>query len=289
MDLVVVTKVFPKQGETIMGDSFFTNPGGKGANQAVAIAKMGSSVEMVGAVGQEFGDELVSQLQTYNVSTKYVRKHKGVSSGTATIIIYNGDNHIILNPAANYHIEKVDIDQALSEAEEGDYLLCQLEIPLNIVEYALAKAKEKKMITFLNPAPYAQLPKQVFRNSDYLMPNQTETEQYTGVYPKDFDQARLAAQKFIDYGVKNVVITMGEQGAYYYDGKNEFCRTALEVSTIDTTGAGDAYIGTFITMLSENKTIVQAMDLAGLAAGITIQRLGAQKAIPYRHEIEIKS
>lgn len=289
MDLVVVTKVIPGEGETIIGDSFFANPGGKGANQAVAIAKMGAEVEMVGAVGKEFGDELINALSSYHVSTKYVKKHENLSSGTATIIVTNGENRIIINGAANLWIKEQDIDLALLDAKEGDYMLCQLEVPLPIVEYALLKAKAKKMVTFLNPAPYISLPQGVFNHVDYLMPNQSETKLYTGIYPHDLKEAKEASLVLLEKGVKNVLITLGEKGSYFYNSKEEHFIPAYHVPAIDTTGAGDTYIGAFITMLKEGKSIKEAMTLAGLAASITIQRLGAQKAIPYRHELEQRS
>lgn len=281
-----MTKMMPTEGETIMGESFFTNPGGKGANQAVAIAKMGAAVEMVGAVGQAFGNELLDSLKTYKVSTKYVKKYDDISSGTATIIVTNGDNRIIINGAANHRIGEADIDVALKDAKPGDYLLCQLEIPLKSVAYALEQAKAKKMVTFLNPAPYVHLPSALFCLVDYLLPNQTETQLYTGIYPSDLKEARHAANLLLAQGVKNVLITLGEKGSYFYNDKEELFLPAFHVPIVDTTGAGDTYIGTFITMLTEGKSIQQAMSLAGLASSITIQRLGAQTAIPYRAELE---
>ncbi len=285
MDLVVVTKKMPRPGETLMGDSFFTNPGGKGANQAVTIAKMGNVVEMVGAVGHEFGEELIDTLKSYDVSTKYVRRHNDVSSGTATIIVTNGDNQIILHPASNFLITKNDIDEALASANVGDFLLCQLEIPVEIVEYAILQAKAKGMITFLNPAPSLKLNENIFGALDYFMPNQSETEFYTGLYPLNVEQAKKAAQKLITLGVKNVVITLGDGGAYYFDGKAEYYKSANTVATVDTTGAGDTYIGTFLTMIVEGKPVREAMEYANKAASITIQRMGAQQAIPYRKEL----
>lgn len=285
MDLVVVAKVFPKKGETVIGKSFFANPGGKGANQAVAVAKMGSKAEMVGAVGREFGDELISALQSFGVSTRFVKKHEDVSSGTATIIVSNGDNRIIINPAANFRISERDVDEALEKAEEGDYLLCQLEIPLDIVAYALSEAKKKKMITFLNPAPAMELPDRIFPGCDYLIPNQTETRLYSGICPGNANEARQAAVKILEKGTKNVLITLGDRGAYFYNGAKEIYTPAVKVTPVDTTGAGDTYIGAFLTMLIENGSIADAMDFAGLAASITIQRMGAQQAIPYRREL----
>lgn len=289
MDLVVVTKVIPDEGETIIGDSFFANPGGKGANQAVAIAKMGANVELVGAVGKEFGNDLINALNSYHVSTKYVKKYENISSGTATIIVTNGENRIIINSAANGWIKEQDIDLALLDAKEGDYLLCQLEVPLQIVDHALSQAKEKGMVTCLNPAPYLSLPHTIFSKIDYLIPNQSETKLYTGIYPHDLNEAKQASLLLLEKGIKNVLITLGEKGSYFYNSKEEHFIPAYQVPAIDTTGAGDTYIGAFLTMLTEGKSVQEAMSLAGLAASITIQRLGAQKAIPYRHELTQRS
>lgn len=285
MDLVVVTKVFPKDGETIMGESFFTNPGGKGANQAVTVAKMGLPVEMVGTVGKEFGDELLHTLHTYNISTKFVTNLPDINSGTATIIVSNGDNRIILNPAANYEITTVHIDAALNEAKPGDFLLCQLEIPPLLVEYALKKGKEKGLITFLNPAPAAPLHDHIFPFVDYFMPNQTESEFYTGIYPTNAASAIEVVNALLLKGTKNVLVTLGDEGAYFGNNIDGHFEKALRVPTLDTTGAGDTYIGTFLTMVAEKKAIATAMRLATLAASITVQRMGAQIAIPYRHEL----
>jgi ribokinase len=286
MDLVVVANSFPKKGETTMGNDFFTNPGGKGANQAVALAKMGADVEMVGAVGQEFGDELLKTLKKYNVSTTYVKNHKNVSSGIATIIVADGDNRIIVNAGSNALISKEDVDKALHKASAGDFMLCQLEIPLPIVEYALVQAKAKGMVTFLNPAPYASLTAAIFTNADYFLPNQSETLLYTDIYPSNVEEARKAAQKITELGIKNVLITLGENGAYFYNKEKEYYVPAYETKALDTTGAGDTYVGTFLSMLAEQKEISDAMDCASLASSITVQRLGAQQAIPYRAELE---
>ncbi len=286
MDLVVTTKTYPEQGETVIGESFFVNPGGKGANQAVAISKMGARVEMVGVVGQEFGRELISSLKDYKVSTKYVRKNKEISSGTAIIIVQNGDNRIILNPSANFDFKKADVDRALKSAKPGDILLTQIEIPIEIVEYALKKGKQLGMITFLNPAPAAKIADDVFQYIDYFLPNQIEAQLYTEIFPNDLSDAKKCAQKLLKKGVKNVLITLGDKGSYFLNANLEHHSLPYNVMTVDTTGAGDTYIGTFLTAIAEKRSIIEAMKIASLAASIMIQRLGAQKAIPHRKEIE---
>ena len=196
MDLVIRVAKMPRAGETVTGGDFMTNSGGKGANQAVAVSKLGGKAYMVGCVGREFGAELVGALDGYGVNTKYVRRLDDVSSGIAVITVENGDNRIILDRAANGRIDCALIDEALSEADEGDYLMLQLEIALDIVEYALKKGKEKGMITMLNPAPAAELPPEVFALCDYFTPNQSEAEFYTGVYPKDEESAKNAPESW---------------------------------------------------------------------------------------------
>lgn len=288
MDLVVSADKMPDQGETLKGNSFFTNPGGKGANQAVAIAKLGGKVEMVGAVGKEFGQELISDLKKYQVSTKYVAKYDDVSSGIAVIVLTNGDNRIIINSGSNDRISEKDIDLALSEACEGDFLLCQLEIPIALVEYALKKGKEIGMITFLNTAPALSLSANIFPLCDYLISNQKETELYSNIYPFDKTSVRKAAQNILNLGVRNSLITLGEKGSYFLNDKEEHYVPSFPVKPVDTTGAGDTYVGAFLTFLSEKNSLKYCLEKASLAASITIQRLGAQKAIPYRREIEEK-
>lgn len=286
MDLVVVTDDVPKSGETITGRSFFTNPGGKGANQAVAIAKMGGCVEMVGVLGNEFRNELLDALLPLNVSTNFIRHNQHINTGTATIIVSNGDNRIIINPGANYSINEQDVDAALANAQKGDYLVCQLEIPVEIVEYALRQAKVKGMITFLNPAPANRLNEKMFNFVDYIIPNQTEAEFYTGFYPHNNETALHVANKFMEFGVGNVLITMGEKGAFFANKNENHYKAGYQVVALDTTGAGDTYIGTFVTMLAEGKGIEASMGFANLAASITVQRFGAQKSIPFRKELE---
>lgn len=202
MDLVIKAPFMPENGMTIGGEGFMTNPGGKGANQAAAIGKLGGNVRMVGCVGEAFGAELKGALDGYGVNTEYVKSVGGVSSGIAVIIVVDGDNRIILDAGANAKVSESLVDEALKEAEAGDYLVSQLEIDLSIVEYALKKAKEKGMVTLLNPAPAAKLSEGILANSDYFIPNQSEAEFYTGIYPEDEASAKKCAEKLSEQGVK---------------------------------------------------------------------------------------
>ena len=284
MDLVIGTDVMPERGQTLSGHGFMTNPGGKGANQAVAVAKLGGSVEMVGCVGNAFGDELVSTLRNYGVGVKYVKKLDDVSSGIAVIVVSEGDNRIILDAGANGRLDKDAALSALSDAEAGDWLICQLEVPLDTVTYALKLAKEKKMTTVLNPAPAAKIPSAAFADVDYFVPNQTETEFYTGVFPSDGALARRAADILKAQGIKNVIITMGSEGAAIFADKELFA-PSFKVEAIDTTAAGDTFVGALVTRLSSGDDIAAAATYANKASSITVTRKGAQQSIPTKEEL----
>ncbi|MBO5046313.1 MAG: ribokinase [Clostridia bacterium] len=286
MDLVIRAPFVPEQGMTIHGEGFMSNPGGKGANQAVAVSKLGASAYMVGAVGKEFGEELASTLRGYGVNCDFLAKYDDVSSGIAVIVVTDGDNRIILEKGANARLSKEQVDKALEQAEAGDYLVAQLETDLDVVTYALNRAKEKGMTTVLNPAPAQALQAELLSACDYFMPNQTEAEFYTGIYPSDEKSARECAKKLGTFGVRNIVVTMGSKGAAYVcDGKYGEVE-AVSANAIDTTAAGDTFVGGFVTALSEGKSVEKAIAFANKAASVTVTRRGAQQSIPYRKEIE---
>lgn len=286
MDLVVKAPYVPQSGETIRGDGFMSNAGGKGANQAVAAAKLGGDVYMVGAVGDAFGGELRDSLERYGVKTDYLERIEGVPSGIAVIVVVDGDNRIILDEGANGCADRKLVDRALELAAEGDYLIAQLEIETEVVQYALQRAKEKGMVTVLNPAPASALPEEIFRFCDWFIPNQTEAKFYTGVYPEDEESAKRCAGELARLGVRNVVVTMGEQGSVgIVDGvyRKADC---VPVKAVDTTAAGDTYVGALAVTLSEGASVDEAMRFASKASAITVTRRGAQCAIPTREETD---
>lgn len=289
MDLVIHAGRMPRGGETIHGAGFVTNPGGKGANQAVALAKMGADVSMVGGVGDAFGEELIRTLAGYGVNTDYVRRYPDVSSGIAVIVVADGDNRIILDSGANGKVDRALVDEAFRKAAPGDYLVVQLEIGMDTVRYAMARAKELGMVTVLNPAPAAELPADIFENCDFFMPNQTEAAYYTGIYPVDEQSARRCAAELGQKGVRNVVITMGEEGSAGIFGDRFVKISAARVKAVDTTAAGDTYVGAFVSALSEGAPMEQAMQFAGAAASISVTRSGAQRSIPYRVEVKTQN
>lgn len=286
MDLTIRAPYAPKKGETVIGEGFFVTPGGKGANQAVACAKLGAKTLMVGCVGNEFGNGLIESLKSCGADVRFVERRQEVSSGIAMIIVSEGDNRIIIDSGANAKVDNTLIDRALEVAEAGDYLVVQLEIGIDTVCYALNKAKEKGMITLLNPAPAATLPKSVFADCDYFMPNQSEAQFYTGIYPENEESAKRAAAKLRESGVKNVIITMGEQGSVLI-ADNKYIKTnAVKANAVDTTAAGDTFVGAFVTRLAEGAKEEEAMRFANAAAAVTVTRRGAQTAIPTREEAE---
>ena len=286
MDLVIRAARVPQGGETILGEGFLSNPGGKGANQAVAVAKLGGEAYMVGCVGREFGADLLETLQKYGVHADHVRRETDISSGIAVIIVADGDNRIILDTASNGRTDEALVDRAFADAKEGDYLLVQLEIGLPTVAYALKEAKKRGMITVLNPAPAAKLPQALYADCDWFVPNQTEAQFYTGIYPSDEESIRECAEKLGKLGVKNVLITLGTDGSASVS-KGMFRRVdPVPAAAVDTTAAGDTYVGAFVTRLSEGAEIETAMHFASTASALTVTRRGAQCAIPLRAEVE---
>ena len=285
MDLVIETATMPDAGMTVTGGGFMTNPGGKGANQAAAVGKLGGNAYMVGAVGESFGDDLVAALGRCSVSTEFVERRSGVSSGIAVIVVADGDNRIILDKGANDCLSFDTIDRALMSASEGDYLVTQLEISQDCVRYALQKAKEKKMITLLNPAPAAPIGEGILAYCDYFTPNQSETEFYTGIYPSDEKTATAAAKALQKMGVANALITMGVSGSFALCGNECYRAEAFPVKALDTTAAGDTFVGGFVTLLSEGASVPEAMRFAAKASSITVTRRGAQQSIPTRDEV----
>ena len=286
MDLTIRAPYAPQKGETVNGEGFLVTPGGKGANQAVACAKLGAQAYMVGCVGKDFGDELLESLKNCGVNVKFIERHNDVSSGIAMIIVSEGDNRIIIDRGANGKVDAKLIDRALEEAKAGDFLVVQLEIAIDTVLYAIRRAKEKGMITLLNPAPAAALPTEIFQYCDYFLPNQSEAQFYTGIYPDSEESAKRCGAILNEKGVKKVIITMGEQGSVCIAGGSFSSTPAKKAKAVDTTAAGDTYVGAFVTKLSEGAGEEEAMRFANAAASVTVTRRGAQTAIPTREEAD---
>lgn len=286
MDLVFDMPYIPKNGETLRSKSFSTFCGGKGANQAAAIAKLNSRVEMIGKIGSDtYGSILKKNLEDTGVGVKNVKVSEG-SSGLAVILVKNGQNRILLDGGANDRIQICDVDEGLKDAGKGDILVAQLELPVSVVSYALSVAKAKGMITFLNPAPAVALSDEIYKNTDIIAPNETETQILTGVNPVDIVHVALAVKKFYKKGVKNVIITLGARGAAVSHDMNITEIDAIKVKVVDTTAAGDTFVGAVCNRLESGWDIVSACRFANCAASITVQRKGAAVSIPTIDEVE---
>jgi len=285
MDLVAKLEHVPKRGETILSNSFLTYCGGKGANQATAVAKLGGRVSMIGKVGNDgYGIILKENLAKYDVDVENVSV-ADCASGIAFISVVDGDNTIVVAPNANSMLSEDDIKLGLENARVDDILITQLEVPLHIAEYALHLAKKKKMKTILNPAPAKKGLTKILQYVDILVPNETETEILTGINPSDDVNTTLAIKALYQLGVGQVVITLGSEGSVVSNGNQITYIDAVKTSVVDTTGAGDTYIGAMAVRLSDNADIISACNYASLAASITVTKAGAAESIPTKQMV----
>lgn len=286
-DMVIKTDRFSLPGETVIGGPFIMNSGGKGANQAVAVARMGGDVSFITKTGNDvFGKQAIESFKAEGIETEYVFSDPDNPSGVAIISVdASGENCIIVAPGANNNLTVRDIEKARAEIENADILLMQLEIPVETVEYAAEIAASKGVRVMLNPAPAQSLSARLLQHLDIITPNETEAEVLSGIKVNDWDSARAAARKISEKGVRIVIITLGSLGALIKEGKQYFEVSSEEVNVVDTTAAGDTFCGTLGVGLSEGKSIRDAAEMACKAAAITVTRMGAQSAIPYRNEI----
>ena len=284
-DLVVRTPRFPQPGETISGEDLQVIPGGKGANQAVAAARLGAQVSMLGRVGQDdFGSFLLDNLKTNKVDTQLIQRDES-STGTAIIIVdENGQNSIVLSAGANGKVSAVDVEHA--SFPTFDLLLLQLEIPIPTVLSAAKIAKQNGIRILLNPAPAKQLPEELISLADFLIPNETELSLLTGMEVKDIPSAERAAKSLLARGVQNVIVTMGGNGALVVTKELTKHIPAFEVDVIDTTAAGDSFIGGFATSLLENKAIKDAVRYGCATGALAATKFGAQPSLPTKTEVE---
>lgn len=287
----------PKKGETEIADSLQVGLGGKGANQAVAIAKLGSRkdkegspVRLIAHVGKDaVGDELISQLNDYNVDTRFVRRVNR-PTGMAVITVSNGgkDNRIMVYSGANGTLSKTDVDEALEEAKSGDTLLCQLEVPLYVVAYAMRKAHGMGMTTILNPAPAKELPDELYYNADIMIPNEVEAQMLTGIAPRDLESQTAAMNALHGRGVRYAVITLGDKGAVISDGGKIVSHVPpRKVAVEDTTGAGDTFVGALALTYPHigMYSFKEACIFATRAAAIAVSRRGAAESVPSFDEV----
>ena len=286
MDMVARVPRMPVGGETLTADKYYVNPGGKGANQAVAIAKLGGKVAMIGKVGSdETGDALKNNLKAMGVDESMVTR-ADVPSGIAMIIVEGGENRIILYKGANHSVTKADVDEGLKNAKPGDALVMQLEIPLETVTYAAAVAKQKGMLVLLNHAPAVPLGEELLKNVDIIAPNETETEILTGVGLDSDVHIALAVKKLYQLGVKRVIITMGSRGSIVAEGQTITPVEPRKVKAVDTTSAGDTFVGATVLRYLDGDTLEDAARFASVASSITVTREGAAQSIPTLEEVK---
>ena len=287
-DMVINMERLPLPGETLLGGKFFMNAGGKGANQAVAAARLGGKVSFVAKVGNDpFGMRAIDQYKAEGIGTKYVVVDKEHPSGVALILVDSrGENSIAVASGANAHLLPEDIDRAKSVIEEGDILLMQLETPMETIEYAAQMAKRAGKKVILNPAPAQMLPESLLRSLYMLIANETEAEYISGTQITDMDSVARAADIICHKGGENVVITLGSKGAFIKERGAYHQVSALKVKAVDATAAGDTFCGAVCVALSEGRSITEAVEFANRAAAITVTRMGAQSSLPYRREVE---
>ena len=286
-DMVIKTQNFPAPGETILGGRFLMNAGGKGANQAVAAARLGGMVTFVGKIGDDiFGKQAVQQLEDEGINVDFVAVDPENPSGVALITVdRKGENSIVVAPGSNGTLSSADFDKAMDMLNESEFVLMQLEIPIPTVEHIarIASTKHKKVV--LNPAPAAELSDELLKNLYIITPNETEAELLTGIKVTDEQSALKSATFLHEKGIEIVIITMGSAGAFLLANGNSEIISAQKVEAVDTTAAGDTFNGALVVALSEGYTIQESIAFANKAAAISVTRIGAQSSVPFRKEI----
>ena len=286
-DMVVKTNRFPNPGETILGGTFFMFAGGKGANQAVAAARMGGEVVLITKVGNDiFGKQAIEGFKQEKINTSYISTDFEKASGTALIIVNEaGENKIVVASGSNDTLSQEDILKGEAEIKDAEVILLQLEIPMASVVFAAIQGMlaEKKVV--LNPAPANDLPKEIYSNLYLITPNETEAQLLTGVEMKTNEEIKEAAQILLDRGIRNVIITLGARGAYFQNEYQSFFVETPKVEAVDTTAAGDIFNGTLAVALAQKKDWRSAVEFACKAAAISVTRMGAQASAPYLSEL----
>ena len=274
-DLVINAPYAPQGGETLMGSDFMINQGGKGANQAYAVASLGGNAYMCGCVGDDsFGTDSTQNLNKIGVNTDFVRRVNGAPTGVAVIVVTNGENRIIIDSGANGHLTKSDIDGVLEIANEGDIYLTQLENPIDVIGYGLKQAKEKGLLTVLNPAPANCDILKYAEYVDIITPNETESAILGG------------KEALFGYGIKTVITTLGSAGYEIATQGGAKTYPCIKITPVDTTAAGDTACGGLCAMLSRGKSLEDAMAYGSKAASIACTRPGAQKSVPTKEQVE---
>lgn len=289
MDFVIRVKEMPQIGETVLGQSVRLVPGGKGANQAYAAGKLGGNVTMLGAVGEDlYGEQLIQNLKEVHVDTTGIQRMKNVPTGQAFVSVYDsGDNSIVVIQGANSGISREMIDENMRYIEECDYIIMQLEIPLDTVQYVkdIAVKKGKKVV--LDPAPAVSgLSGEFWQGISLIKPNETELSILVGKELSEKEEIAAAAASLVAKGVETVVVTLGGDGCLLVDAERELYFPAYKVECIDTTAAGDSFIASLVVALCEGREYEEAIRFAQKVSAIVVTQRGAQTSIPWRSEIQ---
>jgi len=289
MDLVVRVPRMPVPGETLIGHDFHVIPGGKGANQAVAAARLGAQVTMIGRVGDDdFGRAQQRNLAQEGIGVTHVSVDPEEATGIALITLdAAGQNSIILAPGANMRLTVAHVEAAAQTIADAEILICQLESPLEVVTRAIELARAQGVRVILNPAPARPLDTALLHLVDYLIPNESETTLLTGIQVTDLSSAEKAAANLRERGVSTVILTLGEQGALLANARGMIHVPGYSVEVVDTTAAGDAFVGGFAVALAEGQLLQEAVRFANAAGALAVTRLGAQPSLPTRREIEL--
>ncbi|MDO5754966.1 MAG: ribokinase [Tissierellia bacterium] len=287
MDLVVHLDEIPGIGETVLGESLGEYAGGKGANQAVALAKAGVNTFFIGKIGDDiYGDDVLLEMKKAGINTGGIQRTKG-NTGLAIIQVdRKAQNNIVVIPGANYKIGEEDLEKYRKEISRMDYALFQLEIPLDLVEKGLDLARELEIKTILNPAPAQNLTTEFLKKVDLLIPNEYELGKITSKNIENQDDIESASQLLLDQGVKEILVTLGAQGVYYTNGVERAYYPAFQVEAIDTTGAGDSFIGGLLAGLCKGEFMEKAIERGQATSAITVQSKGAQSAIPVIRQVD---
>lgn len=288
IDLISKVPRLPKLGETMMGHTFHMGYGGKGANQAVMAAKLGAQVAMVTKLGKDvFGADTLKNYQAQGIDTTWVLFDEKAASGVAPIFVDdNAQNFIVIIPGANMELSPADVQKASSAITNAALLICQLEVPVESTLEAFRIAKAAGVTTILNPAPAAPLPDELLQLSDIIAPNETETEQLTGLSVTTIEDAAKAARALLQRGPRTVILTLGERGALLVDADSIESIAPIKVKAVDPTGAGDSFIGSLAVFLGEGLDLRSAIRRANAVAALSVTKIGTQTSFPNRGEAD---
>ena len=286
-DMTAFADKMPLPGETVMGNDFVIGPGGKGANQAVAAKRLGGDVYFICKVGNDiFGENTVKHFIEEGLDPSGIMRSSKPSGVALITVDKDAENCIVVASGANGDYTEEDIRNCREAIESCDILLMQLEIPVPAVIEAAKIGHEKGMFVVLNPAPACELPETIFKYISLFIPNETELEKYSGMKVYDQESAFKAAKSLMDRGVGKIIVTMGSKGSLICEGNEAVMVKAHKVDAVDTTGAGDCYCGSLCVALSEGKGLKEAAEFASKASALSVQKPGAQNAMPYRNEID---